>query len=234
MPSPEQRPGGVLDQDPQREEHLAIAARLAQHKAHQELEHATGRMLSAARSLEQAAGTDAAVSAYKAAANARIRYDQALAAWQASTFARAKAEAQAEYSQGAWMILGNTYAMDEMERHVLRWRGARFRSRRDQILKATLALSAEVGELAGDVEKWAYRGNGARLDVKVVVAEMGDVFYNLCDLAIALGVDLGAVVTANRNKWAGRYPEGPIGPVREFVSGESSPLKALWARITGA
>lgn len=222
----ERRTTGI--EDPRAPEWRAVAARLAQHQARQALEAATGRMLAAARRVEQTAGTPACGAAYKAAANSRIAYDNALAAFEGAMRARMEAEIEASLLDGAfWLADGHMVQQAAtMDRHVARWRTSGHRCRRDQMIKAALALASEAGEVAGDVEKWALRDGATPMPVDKLLDELGDVLFNLTDMAIAIGSNLEAIVRRNEAKWAERYPAGPTT--------KPSPLAAIWARMTGA
>lgn len=191
-----------------------LAASWAELAASNRLAEAQARLASAIRRTEAGAGSLAAEALHKTEANAAIRAEQALGAYREAVRLRAREEFMAEVASLGVVDLVRP-SLDAFERHVMTWRGAVVRSQRDQILKAALALASEAGEVAGAIEKWAYRD--AELNVPGVIGELGDVLYNLGDLTLALGASMRDLLISNTVKWGERYPGGPsqAGPKRQ-------------------
>lgn len=206
----------------------SIAARLEQGRTSRALDEALARLLSSERSAEQAAGGLRATETFKAAANARLAFYKAIGDHEQAM--RLRYEAEMLECLGA---LGHTTPDKRtpllMEDHVRRWRTGAPRTTQVQLIKASLALASEAGEVAGAVEKWAYRGE--ELDHNKLLDELGDVYYNLTDLVLALGFTLQHVALANQAKWQRRYPDGPP---RTSHPQNINALAAFWARLTGA
>ena len=73
-----------------------------------------------------------------------------------------------------------------------------------------MALAEEAGEVAGKVAKALRKGTLAQLDVEAVVKEMGDVLWQLANLASDLGTTLDAVAMINLEKLADRAARGVL------------------------
>lgn len=80
------------------------------------------------------------------------------------------------------------------------------------VISPALGLASEAGEVAGKVYK-VLRDNGGDLNQETklaLVMELGDVLWNLSQLASDLGVPLGTVAVLNLDKLDQREANGTI------------------------
>lgn len=76
-----------------------------------------------------------------------------------------------------------------------------------ELLLGGMGAAGEAGEIADDIKKHVFHGHP--LDASKLTKEMGDVLWYLNYLAhVCLHTTLEAVMEANINKLAARYPEG--------------------------
>jgi NTP pyrophosphatase (non-canonical NTP hydrolase) len=75
-----------------------------------------------------------------------------------------------------------------------------------QLAVFALGLAGEAGEVADYIKKSVGHGHG--IDKKVLIKELGDVFWYVAAVAKRLGIDLGVVPGTNIEKLRARYPDG--------------------------
>lgn len=68
-----------------------------------------------------------------------------------------------------------------------------------------LGLSGETGEVIELIKKYVYRNKP--IDRELFVEELGDVLWNISQLAAWLGINLEEIAVHNLNKQRLRYPE---------------------------
>lgn len=71
-----------------------------------------------------------------------------------------------------------------------------------------LGLASEAGEVCGKIAK--RMRDGGSLDLKAVTKELGDVLWNLSQLANDLGIDLNDVASVNLAKLWDRQTRGVL------------------------
>jgi NTP pyrophosphatase (non-canonical NTP hydrolase) len=76
----------------------------------------------------------------------------------------------------------------------------------DLVVKDTLGLAGEVGEVVELVKK--ARFHGLTLDKEKLKSECGDVLWYLTDLCAQAGFTLADAAQANTDKLRARYPDG--------------------------
>lgn len=74
-----------------------------------------------------------------------------------------------------------------------------------RLIHGVLGLTGEVGELASELEKWLYYGQG--LDETNIKEEVGDCCWYLALICNAIQLDFGFVMAANIEKLRTRYPD---------------------------
>lgn len=77
-----------------------------------------------------------------------------------------------------------------------------------RIIYPALGLASEAGEVAGKIAK--HLRDGAELDINAITKELGDVLWNLSQLASDLGIKLTDVAILNLAKLADRQSRGVI------------------------
>jgi NTP pyrophosphatase (non-canonical NTP hydrolase) len=79
-------------------------------------------------------------------------------------------------------------------------------SPRELMLKNSLGLAGEAGEVIEHVKKWAWHGRA--LDVAKVKKELGDVVWYATAIARLLGIPMAEVLRENAEKLEARFPAG--------------------------
>jgi NTP pyrophosphatase (non-canonical NTP hydrolase) len=74
-----------------------------------------------------------------------------------------------------------------------------------RLLHSVLGMSGEVGELAGNIEKWLYYGQD--YDGNNLKEELGDLLWYIAEMSNAAGFRLSDIMEANIRKLKQRYPE---------------------------
>lgn len=75
-----------------------------------------------------------------------------------------------------------------------------------RLIANALGVAGEAGEFANKVKKQIFHEHG--FDREVLLDELGDILFYVCELANAIGVSFDDIIDNNTNKLNKRYPEG--------------------------